>query len=72
MTPLMGPLLELSLPVVTVVWTLPFLLRSTADFKLSIGTLRVRGVLPSGGDIQLQTEHLASQVRFFLNERLLL
>ncbi|TNM94804.1 hypothetical protein fugu_017563 [Takifugu bimaculatus] len=36
--------------------------QQTTDFKLSISTLRVRGVLPSNGDIQLQTEHLASQL----------
>lgn len=40
-----------------------FSLRQTADFKLSVSTLRVRGILPSSGDIQVQTEHLASQVR---------
>lgn len=40
-----------------------FPLRQSADFKLSISLLRARGVLPSSGDIQQQTEHLASQVR---------
>ncbi|AWP20263.1 putative arginine--tRNA ligase mitochondrial [Scophthalmus maximus] len=37
--------------------------QKTADFKLSINTLRANGVLPSGGDIQLQTENLASQLK---------
>ncbi|XP_075893714.1 putative arginine--tRNA ligase, mitochondrial [Nelusetta ayraudi] len=32
------------------------------DFKLSLSTLRIRGILPSGGDIQQQTEKLASQL----------
>lgn len=32
------------------------------DFKLSLSTLRTRGILPSGGDIQQQTEKLASQL----------
>lgn len=49
-----------------------FLLRQTADFKLSISILRARGVLPSSSDIQVQTEHLASQVRSLLSEGLLL
>uniref|UniRef100_H3DG60 Probable arginine--tRNA ligase, mitochondrial n=1 Tax=Tetraodon nigroviridis TaxID=99883 RepID=H3DG60_TETNG len=37
--------------------------QQSADFKLSIGLLRARGVLPSSGDIQQQTEHLASQLK---------
>lgn len=48
-----------------------FLLRQSADFKLFISILRSRGVLPASSDIQLQTEHLASQVRS-LSEGLLL
>lgn len=32
------------------------------DFKLSLSTLRTRGILPSVGDIQQQTEKLASQL----------
>uniref|UniRef100_A0A8C2ZA30 Probable arginine--tRNA ligase, mitochondrial n=1 Tax=Cyclopterus lumpus TaxID=8103 RepID=A0A8C2ZA30_CYCLU len=36
-------------------------LRQGADFKLSISTLRISGILPSTGDIQLQTEHLATR-----------
>ncbi|KAK9531363.1 hypothetical protein VZT92_010792 [Zoarces viviparus] len=36
--------------------------QQTADFKLSISTLRIRGMLPSSGDIQLQTEGLASRL----------
>ncbi|KAL6095775.1 rars2 [Pungitius sinensis] len=35
----------------------------TADFKLSIGTLRMSGVMPSCGDIQLQTESLATRLK---------
>uniref|UniRef100_A0A3Q2PYJ2 Probable arginine--tRNA ligase, mitochondrial n=1 Tax=Fundulus heteroclitus TaxID=8078 RepID=A0A3Q2PYJ2_FUNHE len=35
----------------------------TADFKLSLGTLRIDGILPSSGDIQLQTENLAAQLK---------
>ncbi|XP_056284066.1 probable arginine--tRNA ligase, mitochondrial isoform X1 [Pseudoliparis swirei] len=34
-----------------------------ADFRLSIGTLRISGILPSSGDIQLQTEHLATRLK---------
>lgn len=34
----------------------------TDDFKLSIGTLRIQGILPLGGDIQQQAERLASQL----------
>ncbi|XP_034383527.1 probable arginine--tRNA ligase, mitochondrial isoform X2 [Cyclopterus lumpus] len=34
-----------------------------ADFKLSISTLRISGILPSTGDIQLQTEHLATRLK---------
>ncbi|KAM8831953.1 putative arginine--tRNA ligase, mitochondrial isoform 1-T1 [Spinachia spinachia] len=37
--------------------------QQTADFKLSIGTLRMSGILPSSGDIQLQTESLASRLK---------
>ncbi|XP_068564452.1 probable arginine--tRNA ligase, mitochondrial [Cebidichthys violaceus] len=36
--------------------------QQTADFKLSISTLRISGILPSSGDIQLQTEGLASRL----------
>ncbi|XP_031717275.1 putative arginine--tRNA ligase, mitochondrial [Anarrhichthys ocellatus] len=36
--------------------------QQTADFKLSISPLRIRGILPSSGDIQLQTEGLASRL----------
>lgn len=42
------------------------LLRQTADFKLSVSTLRTSGILPSSGDILLQTEDLATRVRFIL------
>ncbi|KAM4529758.1 putative arginine--tRNA ligase, mitochondrial [Fundulus diaphanus] len=35
----------------------------SADFKLSLGTLRINGILPSSGDIQLQTENLAAQLK---------
>ncbi|XP_041831294.1 probable arginine--tRNA ligase, mitochondrial [Melanotaenia boesemani] len=34
-----------------------------ADFKLSLSTLRINGILPSRGDIQLQTDNLASQLK---------
>uniref|UniRef100_UPI0037E98F90 probable arginine--tRNA ligase, mitochondrial n=1 Tax=Semicossyphus pulcher TaxID=241346 RepID=UPI0037E98F90 len=37
--------------------------QQSADFKLSISTLRVSGILPSSGDIQLQTENLANQLK---------
>ncbi|XP_061602500.1 probable arginine--tRNA ligase, mitochondrial [Cololabis saira] len=37
--------------------------QESPDFKLSLGTLRGNGVLPSHGDIQQQTEHLASQLK---------
>lgn len=39
------------------------ILRQGADFRLLIGTLRASGILPSSGDIQVQTENLATQVR---------
>ncbi|XP_042359534.1 probable arginine--tRNA ligase, mitochondrial [Plectropomus leopardus] len=37
--------------------------QQTADFKLYISTLRVRGILPSSGDIQLQTEDLVKRLK---------
>lgn len=37
--------------------------QQSADFKLSIGALRVSGILPSSGDIQLQTEDLATRLK---------
>ncbi|XP_054474428.1 probable arginine--tRNA ligase, mitochondrial isoform X1 [Anoplopoma fimbria] len=37
--------------------------QQTADFKLSISTLRMSGILPSSGDIQLQTEGLATRLK---------
>ncbi|XP_047430157.1 probable arginine--tRNA ligase, mitochondrial [Mugil cephalus] len=37
--------------------------QQAADFKLSINTLRDNGILPSSGDIQLQAEDLASQLK---------
>nr|XP_019953034.1 PREDICTED: probable arginine--tRNA ligase, mitochondrial [Paralichthys olivaceus] len=39
------------------------LLRQTADFKLSINTLRANGILPSSGDVLLQAENLATQLK---------
>nr|XP_046229057.1 probable arginine--tRNA ligase, mitochondrial [Scatophagus argus] len=33
------------------------------DFKLSISTLRINGILPSSSDIQVQTEDLAAQLK---------
>uniref|UniRef100_A0A1A8C2L0 Probable arginine--tRNA ligase, mitochondrial n=1 Tax=Nothobranchius kadleci TaxID=1051664 RepID=A0A1A8C2L0_NOTKA len=37
--------------------------QSGADLRLSLSTLRVEGILPSSGDIQLQTENLAAQLK---------
>ncbi|XP_061889998.1 probable arginine--tRNA ligase, mitochondrial isoform X2 [Entelurus aequoreus] len=37
--------------------------QQTADLRLSISVLRSNGVLPSNGDIQAQTEHLAHQLK---------
>uniref|UniRef100_A0A1A8RAP6 Probable arginine--tRNA ligase, mitochondrial n=1 Tax=Nothobranchius pienaari TaxID=704102 RepID=A0A1A8RAP6_9TELE len=37
--------------------------QSRADLRLSLSTLRVEGILPSSGDIQLQTENLAAQLK---------
>ncbi|XP_054910117.1 probable arginine--tRNA ligase, mitochondrial [Poeciliopsis prolifica] len=37
--------------------------RPSADFRLSLETLRVNGILPSSGDLQLQTESLAAQLK---------
>uniref|UniRef100_A0A7N8YCU9 Probable arginine--tRNA ligase, mitochondrial n=1 Tax=Mastacembelus armatus TaxID=205130 RepID=A0A7N8YCU9_9TELE len=39
------------------------LFRQTADFRLSVSTLRINGILPSRGDVQVQAENLATQVR---------
>uniref|UniRef100_A0A3B4HBN0 Probable arginine--tRNA ligase, mitochondrial n=1 Tax=Pundamilia nyererei TaxID=303518 RepID=A0A3B4HBN0_9CICH len=39
------------------------ILRQGADFRLLIGTLRASGILPSSGDIQVQTENLATQLK---------
>ncbi|XP_076612636.1 putative arginine--tRNA ligase, mitochondrial isoform X2 [Chaetodon auriga] len=35
--------------------------QQAADFRLSVSTLRISGILPSSGDIQLQTEDLATR-----------
>ncbi|XP_008311718.1 putative arginine--tRNA ligase, mitochondrial [Cynoglossus semilaevis] len=35
----------------------------SADFRLSVSTLRANGFLPSSGDIRQQTENLASQMK---------
>lgn len=40
-----------------------FSFRISADFRLSVSTLRANGFLPSSGDIRQQTENLASQVK---------
>ncbi|XP_070843339.1 probable arginine--tRNA ligase, mitochondrial [Chaetodon trifascialis] len=37
--------------------------QQTADFRLSISSLRISGILPSSGDIQLQTEDLATRLK---------
>ncbi|KAG7509240.1 putative arginine-tRNA ligase, mitochondrial [Solea senegalensis] len=37
--------------------------QKSADFRLSINTLRDKGILPSSGNVQLQTENLASQLK---------
>ncbi|XP_072217821.1 probable arginine--tRNA ligase, mitochondrial isoform X1 [Leuresthes tenuis] len=37
--------------------------QQAADFKLSLSALRIMEILPSSGDIQLQTETLASQLK---------
>uniref|UniRef100_A0A1A8NYE5 Probable arginine--tRNA ligase, mitochondrial n=1 Tax=Nothobranchius rachovii TaxID=451742 RepID=A0A1A8NYE5_9TELE len=37
--------------------------QSGADLRLSLSTLRVEGILPSSGDIQLQTENLVAQLK---------
>uniref|UniRef100_A0A7N6AWZ3 Probable arginine--tRNA ligase, mitochondrial n=1 Tax=Anabas testudineus TaxID=64144 RepID=A0A7N6AWZ3_ANATE len=42
--------------------------RQTADFKLSLNTLRLNGVLPPSGDIELQAENLATQVSLVTDE----
>ncbi|KAF7657382.1 hypothetical protein LDENG_00028220 [Lucifuga dentata] len=36
--------------------------QQTADFRLSVNTLRMNGILPSNGDLQHQTEALASKL----------
>uniref|UniRef100_A0A3Q3L8B1 Probable arginine--tRNA ligase, mitochondrial n=1 Tax=Mastacembelus armatus TaxID=205130 RepID=A0A3Q3L8B1_9TELE len=36
---------------------------STADFRLSVSTLRINGILPSRGDVQVQAENLATQLK---------
>uniref|UniRef100_A0A3P8SJP2 Probable arginine--tRNA ligase, mitochondrial n=1 Tax=Amphiprion percula TaxID=161767 RepID=A0A3P8SJP2_AMPPE len=52
---------EVFIPAVTAVPVMKK--QQTADFKLSISTLRVNGILPSSGDIQLQTENLACTLK---------
>ncbi|XP_036941988.1 probable arginine--tRNA ligase, mitochondrial [Acanthopagrus latus] len=37
--------------------------QQTADFRLSINALRASGILPPSGDVQQQTENLASQLK---------
>uniref|UniRef100_A0A7N8XES2 Probable arginine--tRNA ligase, mitochondrial n=1 Tax=Mastacembelus armatus TaxID=205130 RepID=A0A7N8XES2_9TELE len=37
--------------------------RQTADFRLSVSTLRINGILPSRGDVQVQAENLATQLK---------
>ncbi|KAM9778487.1 putative arginine--tRNA ligase, mitochondrial isoform 1-T1 [Syngnathus typhle] len=37
--------------------------QQTADLRLSISILRTNGALPASGDIQMQTEHLANQLK---------
>ncbi|XP_043962787.1 probable arginine--tRNA ligase, mitochondrial isoform X2 [Gambusia affinis] len=37
--------------------------RPSADFRLSLESLRVNGILASSGDLQLQTENLAAQLK---------
>ncbi|KAM6915753.1 putative arginine--tRNA ligase, mitochondrial [Xenentodon cancila] len=37
--------------------------QQSPDFKLAVSTLRLRGILPAHGDLQQQTEHLASQLK---------
>ncbi|XP_032441564.1 putative arginine--tRNA ligase, mitochondrial isoform X1 [Xiphophorus hellerii] len=37
--------------------------RPSPDFRLSLETLRVNGILASSGDLQLQTENLAAQLK---------
>ncbi|XP_013875444.1 putative arginine--tRNA ligase, mitochondrial [Austrofundulus limnaeus] len=53
---------EVFLPALTAV---PVLKKQqqNADFRLLLGPLRTNGILPSSGDIELQTEHLASQLK---------
>lgn len=52
---------EVFIPAVTAVPVMKK--QQSADFKLSISTLRVIGILPSSGDIQLQTENLACKLK---------
>ncbi|KAK2890010.1 probable arginine--tRNA ligase, mitochondrial isoform X1 [Channa argus] len=37
--------------------------QNAADFKLSVSTLRMNGILPTSGDVQLQAENLATQLK---------
>ncbi|XP_071370894.1 probable arginine--tRNA ligase, mitochondrial [Centroberyx affinis] len=37
--------------------------QESADFRLSVNTLRTKGILPSNGDLQLQTEALANELK---------
>ncbi|XP_017267496.1 probable arginine--tRNA ligase, mitochondrial isoform X1 [Kryptolebias marmoratus] len=37
--------------------------QQSTDFRLSLGPLRICGILPPSGDIQLQTEDLAAQLK---------
>ncbi|XP_015224838.1 PREDICTED: probable arginine--tRNA ligase, mitochondrial [Cyprinodon variegatus] len=49
------------IPVLTVIPVLKK--QQSADFRLSLGTLRSNGILPSSGEIQLQTENLVAQLK---------
>ncbi|XP_006792690.1 probable arginine--tRNA ligase, mitochondrial [Neolamprologus brichardi] len=52
---------DVFIPVLTAV---PVLKKQQgADFRLLIGTLRASGILPSSGDVQVQTENLATQLK---------
>lgn len=52
---------ELLLPVLSAVPV--FRKQQTPDFKLPVSLLRLKGILPTTGDIQLQTEDLARQLK---------
>uniref|UniRef100_A0A087YKS0 Probable arginine--tRNA ligase, mitochondrial n=2 Tax=Poecilia formosa TaxID=48698 RepID=A0A087YKS0_POEFO len=54
---------DVFVPALTAAPVLKKQLSQSADFRMSPETLRINGILPSSGDLQLQTENLAAQLK---------